>query len=146
MDLLPIIITGAVTFLGGAGLWTYADHRKQYKEAKQDRQDEILKEIKALKEDVDNLRDEMHENDKRLNERLDLTSAEQARNRILRFDDELRRRVPHSEEFFNQISDDINYYNAYCKDHPEYENSRAGRAMQNILDCYQTVKKNDEFI
>lgn len=146
MDYLPVIITGALSILGGAGLWTYLDHRKQHAEQKEDRQDEILAEIKSLRSDVDGLRDDMSTNDKNINKRLDWEKADQARNRILRFDDELRRSVKHSLEFFNQIIEDCNWYKQFCDKTSDYENAKAQDAIRNILECYHKVKEENDFI
>lgn len=147
MDILPVIITGALAFAGSAGLWTYADHRKQYKEAKDDRQDEILIEMKSIHSDIDGLREEMRENDAKINKRLDWDKADAARNRILRFDDELRRGEPHSLEFFNQIIDDVDWYREFCANNKgKYENSKAEDAMVNIMEHYHEAKIANQFI
>ena len=135
MGLLPVIITCAATIFGSVGLWTYADHRKQHEEAKEDKQEEILAEVQSL-----------HKDFYKLNARMDKRDADDARNRILRFADELRRQQRHSEEFFNQILEDINDYRAYCDEHPEYKNSKADDARKYILEVYHEVKANNEFI
>ena len=72
--------------------------------------------------------------------------AETQRNRILRFDDELRRKEDHSEEFFNQIQDDISDYLEYCNKHEKFPNGRADSAIHNIRQTYDYCKHNDKFI
>lgn len=66
------------------------------------------------------------------------------RMRILQFADELRRGIEHSEEFFDQVLDDITAYEHYCDTHAEYENSKAMAAIQKIERTYQErLDKND---
>lgn len=72
--------------------------------------------------------------------------ADEARNRILRFDDELRRHMKHSKEFFEQALDDCDYYEQYGKDHPKYPNGKANSAIGHIRKVYDEVKETDDFI
>ena len=81
-----------------------------------------------------------------LNGRMDQENSDDARRRILGFDDELRRGVWHSEESYNQILDDIRQYEHYCQHHDDYRNSKAVAAIQNIKDTYAEVKKEDKFL
>ncbi|MBR6851001.1 MAG: hypothetical protein IKM88_12245, partial [Lachnospiraceae bacterium] len=78
--------------------------------------------------------------------RFDKENADDARRNILAFDDELRRDMDHSEEIFNQILEDINFYRQYCIDHPKYENNKAVNAMEHINKVYQQVKAENKFI
>lgn len=78
--------------------------------------------------------------------RMNKENADDARRRILSFDDELRRNVGHSEESYNQILDDIREYEHYCKAHDDYKNSKAVAATANIKETYVTVKKSNDFI
>lgn len=72
--------------------------------------------------------------------------ADDARNRILRFDDELRRQMKHSKEFFEQIIDDCDFYDQYGKDHPKYPNGKAKSAIKHIRTVYDEVKETNDFI
>lgn len=80
------------------------------------------------------------------NSRMDQENANDARRRILVFDDELRRELGHSEESYNQILTDIKEYERYCKNHDDYQNSKAVAAISNIKETYVQVKKNNSFI
>lgn len=67
----------------------------------------------------------------------ELYKADQCRTRILRFSDELRRGVKHSEESFNNILEDIDFYVNYCNSNADvYVNSKADAAIRNIKDVY----------
>ena len=78
--------------------------------------------------------------------RMDKDDADGCRTRILRFADELRRDVKHSEEFFNQILDDISDYERYCTEHPEYKNSKAVNAIAEIDKVYQKCMEKNSFL
>ncbi len=74
----------------------------------------------------------------------DERNADMWRANILRFNSELIRRLPHTKEDFNNIFLDIDDYETYCRDHPEYKNSRAVHAIGNIGRVYdQRLEKHD---
>lgn len=72
------------------------------------------------------------------------TTVTNKRTRILRFGDELRRGVTHSEEHFAQILTDVTDYERYCGTHPDYPNERAVLTCKIIKDTYaRRITKND---
>lgn len=103
---------------------------------------EVMEEVKEIKEDLQSVHTELDDL-KALDEKRE---ADAARNRILRFDDELRRKVDHSEEFFNQILDDVTAYTTYCDNNDKYPNSRADGAIKHIEEVHAYCKENDKFI
>lgn len=89
---------------------------------KKDKQDQIISEINEVKSELN----KHIEDDKK--HRADMSRA-----RILRFSDELRRGISHSEESFNNILEDIDNYISYCTQHESvYINSKANAAIRNI--------------
>ena len=89
---------------------------------KKDKQDQIISEINEVKSELN----KHIENDEK--HRADMSRA-----RILRFSDELRRGISHSEESFNNILEDIDNYISYCTQHESvYINSKANAAIRNI--------------
>ena len=76
---------------------------------------------------------------------IDQGAAENARNRILRFGDEIKsKQVRHSEEYYNQILADIDAYSKYCKEHPDFKNDKTVITTQIIEESYKEhVLKND---
>lgn len=93
---------------------------------KKDKSDKILEHIDAVEKKLDG---HIAEEDKY---KVDL-----CRTRILRFSDEIRRDVKHSEESFNNILEDIDYYVTYCEQHKDvYINSKADAAIKNVKDVY----------
>jgi hypothetical protein len=78
--------------------------------------------------------------------RMDKENADDARRNILNFDDELRRKVDHSEESYNQVLADIKFYRHYCREHEDYENDKATSAITHVRETYQEVKNANKFI
>ena len=72
----------------------------------------------------------------KLGERIDENQAILARTHILRFDDELLNDIKHSKEYFSQTLQDIDVYEAFCMDHPNFKNSFATAAINHILKTY----------
>lgn len=72
--------------------------------------------------------------------------AKGARRRILSCADELRRGVEHSQEFFDDVLQDISYYNNYCKENPDFENMKAVVAIEFIKETYQHCLKENKFL
>ena len=79
-------------------------------------------------------------------DKLDENSASTCRYRLIRFDDELRHHVRHTQEHFDQILDDITTYERYCKEHPNYPNSKAVLAIENIKSTYVKCRKENSFL
>lgn len=103
---------------------------------------EVEKKIGTINEhikDVDTRLDDMMN----LGEQKD---ADAARNRILIFDDELRRHIDHSYEYFQQILADVDEYTRFCDEHESYPNSKAEMAIKHIKDVYDKCKEQDNFI
>lgn len=85
--------------------------------------------------------------------RMDKTEAraeedkmETARIRILRFGDECKREVRHSEEHFNQVLEDIDKYESFCSGHPDYKNAKAVLTIAKIKECYAKRLENGDFL
>ena len=77
----------------------------------------------------------------KLGERINENQAVLARTHILRFDDELLNDVNHSKEYFSQTLQDIDVYEAFCMDHPNFKNSYATAAINHIRSTYDDLLK-----
>ena len=52
--------------------------------------------------------------------------------------------IPHTKEEFIDVLADIDYYESYCRDHPDYKNNRAVFAIANIGKSYtERLEKHD---
>lgn len=71
-------------------------------------------------------------------------TADAHRARILHFNNELLRDIPHTKEEFIEVLAEIDLYNEYCREHPDYPNNRAELAITNIKQTYlERLKKHD---
>ena len=77
----------------------------------------------------------------KLGERINENQAVLARTHILRFDDELLNDVKHSKEYFSQTLQDIDVYEVFCMDHPNFKNSYATAAINHIRSTYDDLLK-----
>lgn len=81
-----------------------------------------------------------------LNEKMEANEAKTARYRILRFDDEIRHKTRHSKEHFDQIIEDVDTYERYCRDHPRFPNEKAVSATDNVKRTYEKCKAENSFL
>lgn len=88
----------------------------------------------------------LHTQTQNITARLEQKDAEDARNHILRFGDEIKNKVRHSEEYFNQILDDITKYEQYCETHKDFKNARTVATVQIINEVYQKCLKEKDFL
>lgn len=73
-------------------------------------------------------------------------SADNSRARILRFNNELLRDIPHTREEFIEILKDIDEYERYCREHTDYANGRAVHAIANIGRVYDERLEKHDFL
>jgi len=76
----------------------------------------------------------------------DERNADAHRQRILQFNNELIREIPHTREDFIEILAVIDFYECYCKEHPNYKNNRAAHAIANIGRTYDDRLKKHDFL
>lgn len=103
---------------------------------------EMVDKIDTLSKKVESLEEHDKEQDKQLNEER----AKAARRRILRCADEIRSKIRHSQEFFNDVLDDISFYKKYCKENPKFENEKAVIAIKLIEETYEKCHKENDFL
>ena len=96
---------------------------------------EVLEQVNILFKEVDTLKKDE-----------ELERARQARQRILRFNDEILFEKRHSKEHFDEILDDIDTYEEYCRTHEDYENNKAVLAIATIREVYKDCLKTHEFL
>lgn len=96
---------------------------------------EVLEKVDGLTKDLDDFK-----------QQAELERVRQARQRILRFNDEILFEQKHSKEHFDEILEDIDLYERYCDEHKDYENNRANLAMENIKKVYQKCSDDHSFL
>ena len=76
----------------------------------------------------------------------DERAADMHRARILQFNNELIRNIPHTREEFIEILAEIDGYERFCREHPDYLNSRAVHAVANISRVYDERLQKHDFL
>ena len=74
------------------------------------------------------------------------SKTDEARARILRFGDEVRQGHLHTAEHWSDILRDVDRYEDYCADHPDYENNRAVSTINYLKSVYQKHLENNDFL
>ena len=126
VTLITAVVSIAVTIFGSAGFWQWMSDRSK---------GGVRASIDALRKDIDKMKASEDERE-----------ANNARRRILRYNDELKRDVEHSLEYFNDILSDIDYYERYCEAHHDYQNSKATLAIENVRRCYRICTEKNSFL
>lgn len=97
---------------------------------------DLSERVGALESTVKELKDEAKEQ-----------QAIDARVRILRFGDELRlNNVKHTKEHFEQILNDIDFYNTYCDSHKDFKNSITVITTEHIRETYRECYEKNSFL
>ena len=87
--------------------------------------------------------------EKKLDEHIstdDRRDADRHRMEILRFNNELLRSIDHTKEEFIEVLAEIDAYERFCEDHPDYPNNRAVLAIENIRENYRERLKKHDFL
>lgn len=77
---------------------------------------------------------------------LEKSDVINCRVRILTFADEIRRGMRHSKETFDQVLSDIDTYERYCTEHPDFMNNKTVAAKAKIIDVYSECMDNNDFL
>jgi len=95
----------------------------------------IIGKMENIEKDVSELKKEVAE-----------SSAVTSRYRILRFDDEILHKIDHTKEHFDQILLDIDVYEDFCKEHPDFKNNLAVMAIKHIKEIYAKCSRENSFL
>ena len=110
---------------------------------------EICKKIDSLENKIDNLENQMdvlNEQITILKKTTDEDRAVTARARILRFADELFREQRHSKDSFDSTLTDIDYYEKYCIEHPNFKNNQTVMSVKHIKQAYEERLNKHDFL
>ena len=102
----------------------------------------VLKELEEVKNAQKETREKLDEHIAVDDER----NADGHRQRILQFNNELLRDIPHTREDFIEILAEIDFYERYCREHENYKNNRAVHAIANIERVYDERLKKHDFL
>lgn len=123
-----IVVPIIVAVVGSSALWQLVIYLIDRFDKKRKSNEDVVKEVQKVSDKVDDLAVKVQEN-----------QAVLARTHILRFSDELRNGVKHSDEYFRQQMQDCDTYERFCMDHPEFKNSYTELANKHIKDTYQRL-------
>lgn len=135
-----------LAIIGSAGLYTFIQFLITRKDSRDDKLDKICDRIDEIDTNVKQLAELEQENYDRLKEDMLQNQALVARVRILRASDEILHNMRHSKEWFDQLNDDISFYEKYCKEHPQFVNNKAMHAVANINKIYSKALEKNDFL
>ena len=95
----------------------------------------VISKMEKIEKDVAEVKKEIGEN-----------TATSSRYRILRFDDEILHNTKHTKEHFDQILIDIDVYEKFCDNHPDFRNNLAVMAIKHIKQVYQKCSSENSFL
>ena len=107
---------------------------------------EITTRLKNAQEDIETIKQHVDNTFNSFSDQMYEEQIRYCRVRILIASDEIRHGIKHSEEFYDQINDDISKYNHYCRSHPGFQNNKAIHAISNINRAYEECLKNNDFL
>ena len=102
----------------------------------------LIEKTNDLEKKVDKLEDQFKVREKK----DECNKAKASRRRILRFADEIRLGHNHSQEFFNEVLNDIKTYQEYCDNNPEFENDKAVISIELIEETYKKCLQKNSFL
>lgn len=152
---MSTVITVVTCLLGSAGIFSFIQFLITRRDKREEKLDKITDQIAqlqqdvhklALKEDVRKLAEKVETKDEEIRGELLHNQAVTARVRILRASDEILHKMKHSKEWFDQLNDDISFYQKYCEDHPKFVNNKAIHAIANIDEVYAKALKDNDFL
>ena len=109
---------------------------------------DLSKKIDSLEKKIDSLEkkiDSLEKKSDSLEKKIDLNKAESKRAFVLRFNGEIKHGIHHDEEEFNECLSAIDYYEDYCRQHPNYPNSKAVMAIANVKKVYEKAYSKNDF-
>lgn len=133
VDWTAIFVAG-IAFLGSTGMWTLVDHRQQRRAEREMQDNELMKELKTIRQEIAELKETVNENE-----------AKASRIRILKFADEIFMDMNHSKDSFDQCMSDITFYETYCDAHKDFKNHQTAETVQYIAEVYHDRMKKKDF-
>lgn len=128
------IFVACIAFLGSTGMWTLVDHRQQRRAEREMQDNELMKELKTIRQEITELKETVNENE-----------AKASRIRILKFADEIFMDMNHSKDSFDQCMSDITFYETYCDAHKDFKNHQTAETVQYIAEVYHDRMKKKDF-
>ena len=140
---INIIQTLLAGLLGGSVIG-FIEFMIKRKDAKDDKNKEILESVDKLDKKVEGRFDILDAKITDVDKKYDERSAIASRVRILRFCDEMLEGKNHSKDSFEQVLSDIDSYEEYCKRNPSFKNNQTSTTVEHIKQNFKVrLQKND---
>lgn len=107
---------------------------------------EAMEQVDSFSKDINSRVDNLSAKVSELEKANELERVRCARQRILRFNDEILCNQRHSKEHFDEVLEDITTYEHYCNTHKDYENDKAVLAIGTIREIYKDCLKTHDFL
>lgn len=140
-----LIVTVVLAILSSSGLFALIQFFVSRHDKKHDKTEECSKKLSAIKKQMEDSDNIIHEAIIELTNKIEQNHIIQARIRIIRANEEIRT-GHHSYEYFRQLNQDITEYEQYCKSHPEFKNNEAVNSIEYINRVYQKCLDSNSFL
>ena len=96
---------------------------------------DVTSKVNTLKSEVSELKND-----------FEVHAVNSCRERILRFNSEIMSdNKTHNKEYYDEILSDIDKYEHYCLNHPDYPNNKALLSIENIKKTYSDLLERGDF-
>ena len=96
---------------------------------------DVTSKVNTLKSEVSELKND-----------FEVHAVNSCRERILRFNSEIiSDNKIHNKEYYDEILSDIDKYEHYCLNHPDYPNNKALLSIENIKKTYSDLLERGDF-
>lgn len=138
------ILTSTVSILIGGGLFSLIQFLIQRHDSKHDKLKAVTDSINAMSGKMDERFNTLDRKIDSVDAKADQYNAVSCRVRILRFEDELQANQRHSKDSWDQAMSDIDSYETYTKQHPDFRNNQTVATVTHIKHGYnERLEKRD---
>lgn len=126
--LTSIVVPIVVAIFASTGFWGWLSNRH------------------ASNKDIKKAVDDLGRKVEQIDYKVDKNEAVTCRARILRFNKELINKDKHTREEFVGALNDCDKYEAFCTNHPDFQNSQAVLSIENVKRCYKKCCEDGDFL
>lgn len=140
-----IIQTLLAGLLGGSVIG-FIEFLIKRKDAKDDKNKEVLNAVEKLDKKLDDRFDVLDRKIDEVDRKYDERSTVSARIRILRFADEMMEGRRHSKDSWDQCLTDCDTYEDYCDAHPSFKNNQTEATIKYLKRSYDERLDKHDFL
>lgn len=136
-NVTAIVVPLIAAFIGSTAVFGFIQFIVQFVFTRNDMKNNFGTKLNEMDAKIDR-------NHEETNQKIDRNKAELCRTHILRFADDLRNGIHHSEEYFRQQLLDIDTYDSFCKEHPTFSNGLTVIASEYIKNEFIKLYSKEE--